>query len=84
MRNGSCSIQGSYTTSPSRAAFESLSPQGSRHKSRAVEPCPAANVTPICVTAAVTVGLDIGTTSIKAVAADDDGRVVARARVATG
>ena len=30
---------------------------------------------------AVTVGLDIGTTSVKAVAADDDGEVLARARV---
>jgi xylulokinase len=30
---------------------------------------------------AVTVGLDIGTTSVKAVAADEDGTVVARARV---
>ena len=29
----------------------------------------------------VTVGIDIGTTSVKAVAADDDGRVVARARI---
>ena len=29
----------------------------------------------------VTVGLDIGTSSVKAIAADDDGRVVARARV---
>jgi xylulokinase len=29
----------------------------------------------------ITVGLDIGTTSVKAVAADDDGHVVARARV---
>jgi len=29
----------------------------------------------------VTVGIDIGTTSVKAIAADDDGRVVARARV---
>ena len=29
----------------------------------------------------VTVGLDIGTTSVKAVAADADGRVVARARI---
>jgi xylulokinase len=29
----------------------------------------------------VTVGLDIGTTSVKAIAADDDGTVVARARV---
>lgn len=29
----------------------------------------------------VTVGIDIGTTSVKAVAADDDGQVVARARV---
>jgi xylulokinase len=32
----------------------------------------------------VTVGLDIGTTSVKAVAADGDGNVVARARVAHG
>ena len=31
--------------------------------------------------AAVTVGIDIGTTSVKAVAADDDGNVVRRARV---
>jgi xylulokinase len=30
----------------------------------------------------VTVGIDIGTTSVKAVAADDDGQVLARARVA--
>src|SRR5262245_4689345 len=30
----------------------------------------------------VTVGLDIGTTSVKAVAVDDDGTVLARARVA--
>ena len=29
----------------------------------------------------VTVGIDIGTTSVKAVAADDDGTVLARARV---
>lgn len=29
----------------------------------------------------VTVGLDIGTSSVKAIAADDDGRVVARARI---
>ena len=29
----------------------------------------------------VTVGLDIGTSSVKALAADDDGNVVARARV---
>ena len=29
----------------------------------------------------VTVGLDIGTTSVKAIAADGDGNVVARARV---
>jgi xylulokinase len=29
----------------------------------------------------VTVGIDIGTTSVKAIAADDDGRAVARARV---
>nr|MBA2283451.1 xylulose kinase [Acidimicrobiia bacterium] len=29
----------------------------------------------------VTVGIDIGTTSVKAVAADDDGNVLARARV---
>ena len=32
-------------------------------------------------TAPVTVGIDIGTSSVKAVAADDDGNVVARARV---
>jgi xylulokinase len=32
----------------------------------------------------VTVGIDIGTTSVKAVAADDDGRVLARVRVAHG
>ena len=31
--------------------------------------------------AEVTVGIDIGTTSVKAVAADGDGTVVARARV---
>jgi xylulokinase len=30
---------------------------------------------------AVTIGIDIGTTAVKAVAADEDGRVVARARV---
>ncbi|MCB1262905.1 MAG: hypothetical protein KDB33_21265, partial [Acidimicrobiales bacterium] len=30
---------------------------------------------------AVTVGIDIGTTSVKAVAVDDDGRVLRRARV---
>jgi xylulokinase len=29
----------------------------------------------------VTVGIDIGTTSVKAVAADGDGRVLARSRV---
>jgi len=29
----------------------------------------------------VTIGIDIGTTAVKAVAADDDGRVVARARI---
>ena len=29
----------------------------------------------------VTVGIDIGTSSVKAIAADDDGNVVARARV---
>jgi xylulokinase len=33
---------------------------------------------------AVTIGIDIGTTSVKAVAADDDGRVLARTRVAHG
>ncbi len=33
------------------------------------------------MTVPVTVGIDIGTTSVKAVAADDEGRVVARARV---
>jgi xylulokinase len=33
------------------------------------------------VTAEVTVGIDIGTTSVKAVAADGDGTIVARARV---
>lgn len=32
----------------------------------------------------LTVGIDIGTTSVKAIAADDDGRVVARVRVAHG
>lgn len=31
--------------------------------------------------APVTVGIDIGTSSVKAIAADDDGRVVARARI---
>jgi xylulokinase len=31
---------------------------------------------------AVTIGIDIGTTAVKAVAADDDGRVMARARIA--
>ncbi|MDT5366964.1 MAG: xylulokinase, partial [Mycobacterium sp.] len=30
---------------------------------------------------AVTIGIDIGTTAVKAVAADDDGRVLARARI---
>src|SRR5215813_1258776 len=29
----------------------------------------------------VTVGIDIGTSSVKAIAADDDGKVVARARI---
>ncbi|MGB8792537.1 MAG: FGGY family carbohydrate kinase, partial [Mycobacterium sp.] len=29
----------------------------------------------------VTIGIDIGTTAVKAVAADEDGRVVARARI---
>ena len=29
----------------------------------------------------VTVGIDIGTSSVKAIAADDDGNVVARARI---
>lgn len=33
---------------------------------------------------AVTVGIDIGTTSVKAVAADDDGQVLARTRVTHG
>ena len=33
------------------------------------------------MTAELTVGIDIGTTSVKAVAADGDGTVVARARV---
>ncbi len=33
------------------------------------------------MTVAVTVGIDIGTTSVKAVAADDNGSVVARARI---
>ena len=31
--------------------------------------------------ASVTVGIDIGTSSVKAIAADDDGHVVARARI---
>ena len=30
----------------------------------------------------VTVGIDIGTTSVKAVAADDDGNVLSRTRIA--
>ncbi|HEX4391896.1 MAG TPA: hypothetical protein VH084_10195, partial [Mycobacterium sp.] len=29
----------------------------------------------------VTIGIDIGSTAVKAVAADEDGRVVARARI---
>jgi xylulokinase len=37
-------------------------------------------VTPVSRTE-VTIGIDIGTTAVKAVAADDDGRVVARARI---
>lgn len=37
--------------------------------------------TPAAVASRVTVGIDIGTTALKAVAADDDGRVVARVRM---
>ncbi|MGH9112375.1 MAG: FGGY family carbohydrate kinase, partial [Acidimicrobiales bacterium] len=33
------------------------------------------------MTSEVTVGIDIGTTSVKALAADGDGRVLARARI---
>src|SRR2546423_577762 len=33
------------------------------------------------MTSQVTVGIDIGTSSVKAVAADDDGNVVARSRI---
>ncbi len=60
--------------------FESFATQRGRHQSTGHD-CPCwRTVTPVS-RKSVTIGIDIGTTAVKAVAAEEDGRVVARARI---
>src|ERR1700688_1510193 len=91
MRRGSWSIQGSITRSASSRSRSSPGPRTgvvtrARGRVRSIDPPSAAEVIHngrimTVVSGSVTVGIDIGTTAVKAVAADETGTVLARARV---
>src|SRR5579872_5123362 len=85
MRRGDCSIHGSYTTSAMRRSFSNPGPRSGEvtracGRSGGATPTSWRTVTPVSY-AGVTVGIDIGTTSVKAVAADPGGRILDRVRV---
>src|SRR5437588_2106448 len=84
MRRGVWSIHGSSTTSASSLSVSRPSPRnGAVTRARCAGAITRHNdgtMTPASHTQ-LAVGIDIGTTSVKAVAADADGNVVARARV---
>src|ERR1700732_2962929 len=90
MRRGSWSIQGSITRSASSRSRSSPGPRTgggtrARGRGRSIDPPFGAEVIHngrimTVVSGSVTVGIDIGTTAVKAVAADEAGTVLARAR----
>src|SRR5579863_9525363 len=97
MRRGRCSIQGSTTKSASSSSVSRPDPRTGAVTSARGRGCgKGSSSVPgggcvrrgvhngammTGVSGSVTVGIDIGTTATKAVAADADGRVLARARV---
>src|SRR5580704_18352724 len=91
MRSGWWSIQGSITRSASSRRRSSPGPRTgvvtrARGRVRSIDPPSGAEVihngrVMTVVSGSITVGIDIGTTAVKAVAADENGTVLARARI---
>src|SRR5579885_3395639 len=85
MRSGVWSSHGSWTTSSRRRSFSSPGPRSgevTRARGRAGVTAPwCRNVTLVSYACELTAGIDIGTTSVKAVIADPHGRIVHAARV---
>src|SRR5437763_8663408 len=83
MRRGTWSIQGSSTTSARSRRVSRPSPRkGAVTRARGRSGMGRHNGGTMTPASPLAVGIDIGSTSVKAVAADEDGNVVARTRVA--
>jgi activator of 2-hydroxyglutaryl-CoA dehydratase len=61
---------------------QTITAQGGRHEgAKSGHDCPCWRTVTRVSAKDVTIGIDIGTTAVKAVAADEDGQVVARTRI---